>query len=59
MVETGKNLELKTFFNTLEEQDKDIVITLAESLVKKNNNMTNKVSNTKEVNNHRCIPVKK
>lgn len=50
MSEDAEKSKLIALFSSLEESDKDIVTTMAESLVKKHrNNMTNKVSNrTKE-----------
>ena len=52
MVDEAKNTKMLSLFNTLKEDDKDIVITMAESLVEKYQmNMTKKVSNNEDKGN--------
>ena len=46
MAESAKESKLVSLFNTLKEQDKDIIIELSESLVKRSKNETNKACNT-------------
>jgi len=46
LVENAENSRLLTLFNTLEERDKDIVLTMTESLVEEyKNNMSKIISN--------------
>ena len=52
MVDEAKNTKMLSLFNTLKEDDKDIVITMAESLVEKYKmNMTKIVSNKEDKGN--------